>query len=197
MRRKHAEITDPLEIRRVLDSTNIGRLATLGDDGYPYITPVNFVNLKENIYFHCAQKGEKLDNITRDSRVCFQVDVPLSYLDINYDPSRPVCQLHQFYHSVIIRGTAKIVQDDSLKIEALNALVQKHEPGVEFEPIQKDMAAFKSCNVIEIKPLSTTAKSDLMQDKSEGIRKKIAQYFSKRNTKKDRETIEAMGLKKT
>jgi nitroimidazol reductase NimA-like FMN-containing flavoprotein (pyridoxamine 5'-phosphate oxidase superfamily) len=65
MRRKHSEITDSREIQRILSSTNIGRLATNGGDGYPYITPVNFVSLEGNIYFHCAPKGEKLDNIAR------------------------------------------------------------------------------------------------------------------------------------
>ncbi|MCX5873915.1 MAG: pyridoxamine 5'-phosphate oxidase family protein [Deltaproteobacteria bacterium] len=43
MRRKHCEITDPLDIERILSSTTVGRLATNGGDGYPYITPVNFV----------------------------------------------------------------------------------------------------------------------------------------------------------
>ena len=66
MRRKHSEVTDPKEIERILASTNIGRLATNGQNGYPYIIPVNFVNLAGNIYFHCAPKGEKLDNLRRD-----------------------------------------------------------------------------------------------------------------------------------
>ncbi len=78
MRRKHSEVNDPKEIQRILSLTNIGRLATNGEDGYPYMTPVNFVCIEGNIYFHCAPKGEKLDNIMRDPRVCFEVDVTLS-----------------------------------------------------------------------------------------------------------------------
>jgi nitroimidazol reductase NimA-like FMN-containing flavoprotein (pyridoxamine 5'-phosphate oxidase superfamily) len=110
MRRRHSEITDPKEIQRIFYLTNIGRLATNGQDGYPYITPVNFVFFEGNIYFHCAPKGEKLDNITRDSRVCFEVDIPLSCLDMGLDPNRPTCHLHQFYHCIIIRGSLKILR---------------------------------------------------------------------------------------
>ena len=51
MRRKHSEVTDPGEIERILSMTNIGRMATIGQDGYPYITPVNFVSMDGNIYF--------------------------------------------------------------------------------------------------------------------------------------------------
>ncbi len=114
MRRKHSEVTDPKEIQRILSLTTIGRLATVGQDGFPYITPVNFVSLEEKIYFHCAPKGEKLDNLTRDPRVCFEVDVPLSYLDIGLDPARPICHLHQYYHCVIILGNATDVKDNAL-----------------------------------------------------------------------------------
>ena len=57
MRREHNEVTDQKEIQRILSLTNIGRLATIGKDGYPYITPVNFVSYDGNIYFHCSPKG--------------------------------------------------------------------------------------------------------------------------------------------
>ncbi len=193
MRRKHSEVRDPKEIERILSSTNIGRLGTIGQDGYPYITPVNFVGLEGNIYFHCAPKGEKLNNIKRDPRVCFEVDVPLSYLDINMDSSRPICQLHQYYHCVIIRGTASIVEDSVKKIAALNTLVRKHEHTEDFTPVTEEMSAYKACLVIEVKPVSVTAKSDLGQNVPEEKRKAIAHYLFNRNLPGDRETVTAMG----
>jgi nitroimidazol reductase NimA-like FMN-containing flavoprotein (pyridoxamine 5'-phosphate oxidase superfamily) len=193
MRRKHNEVKDPKEIERILSLANIGRLATKGQDGYPYITPLNFVGLEGNIYFHCARKGEKLDNLRRDPRVCFEVDVPLSYLDIGLDPSRPICQLHQYYHCVIIRGTATAVKDSALKTAALNALISKHENTEDFTPVTGDMSACKACEVIEVKPVAVTAKSDLGQNVPEEDRKAIAQYLFKRNQPGDRETVAAMG----
>ncbi len=69
MRRKHCEITNPAELERILAAATIGRMASIGKDGYPYITPVNFVYDQGCIYFHCALKGEKLDNIARNARV--------------------------------------------------------------------------------------------------------------------------------
>jgi nitroimidazol reductase NimA-like FMN-containing flavoprotein (pyridoxamine 5'-phosphate oxidase superfamily) len=194
MRRNHSEISDPNEIQRILSLTNIGRLATSGQDGYPYVTPVNFVSLNGNIYFHCAPKGEKLDNLTRDPRVCFEVDVPLSYLDIGLDPNRPICNLHQFYHCVIIRGSASVVKDDTLKVEALNALIAKHENTNDFKKVTADMSACKACEVIEIRPDSVSAKSDLIQNKSEAERRAVAEYLFKRNQPGDREAVSAMGF---
>jgi len=193
MRRKHSEVTDQKEIILILSLTNIGRLATTGQDGYPYITPVNFVSHSGNIYFHCAPAGEKLDNIARDPRVCFEADVPLSYLNIDAYPNRPICRLHQFYHCVIIRGTASIVKDSTKKVAVLNKLIVKHENTEDFEKVTDDMDGFKNCKVIEIIPVSITAKSDLGQNIPEDVRSTIAKYFANRNRPGDAETVKAMG----
>ena len=194
MRRKHSEVTDPEEIARILSMTNIGRMATIGKDGYPYITPVNFVSLDENIYFHCAPRGEKLDNLEENPRVCFEVDVPLSYIDRALDPSRPTCHLHQYYHCVIIRGTGSVVEDIELKVAALNALVAKHEGSEDFEPVDASMPLCKACHVVEIKPDSVTAKSDFSQNQPEENRRAIAEYLCKRNQPGDRESVKSMGF---
>lgn len=59
MRRKVNEITDPKKIETILKLCTVGRFATNGEDGYPYIVPVNFAYIDKTIYFHCARTGEK------------------------------------------------------------------------------------------------------------------------------------------
>jgi uncharacterized protein len=194
MRRRHCEITEEREIARILSSTNIGRMATNGADGYPYITPVNFVNLEGKVYFHCAPEGEKLENLKRDPRVCFEVDVPLAYLDSGLDPERRPCTLHQLYHCVIIRGFARILPEGSRKVAALNALVAKHEGTTDSDSVHEKMPAFGLCKVVEIEPVSITGKSDLLQNKSEERRRAVALYLSERRGSEDDKTIKAMGF---
>lgn len=194
MRRKHSEITDPDRIQEILTSATIGRLSTIGSDGYPYITPVNYVFHRGNIYFHCAPKGEKLDNIARDPKVCFQVDIPLAYLDSRLQPDRSGCKVHQLYHCVIIRGEARILDNGPRKAEALNALVASHEKDGGFTEIHEDMPECKACLVVEIKPGAISAKSDLVQNKSAEDRLTIARYLKKRNQSADIDTIRALGF---
>lgn len=193
MRRRQCEVTDPQEIERILSTATIGRLATLGADGYPYITPVNYVYTQDGIYFHCALKGEKLDNITRDDRVCFQVDIPLAYLDLGYHPEGGGCGLHQFYHCVIVRGRARVLPDGDRKTAALDALVAAHEPDRLVPPLHQDLPAYKSCALVEIRPERISAKSDLAQKKPAGEREAVARYLMQRGRPGDRETAAAMG----
>ena len=194
MKRKACEVTDPEAIQKVLSETTIGRLATTDVDGYPYITPVNFVFHNGNIYFHCALTGEKLDNIARDARVGFQADIPLAYLDSQFSDDGSPCNLHQFYHCVVIRGTARVVDETPLKTDALNALVEKHEAGRLLKKVHEDMPAYKTCAVVEIHPQRISAKSDLAQGKPQNVRAQLAEYFRKRNWPKDSETVKEMGL---
>lgn len=196
MRRKQCEITDQAVIRELLGRCRVGRLATTGADGYPYITPVNYVFFKESIYFHCARQGEKLDNIARDNRVCFEVDIPLSYFDVAFDPSRLPCLVHQFYHCVIIRGRAETVEDIQEKVASLNALMAAHEHTQDFGLITSDTPAVSLCTVVVVRPESVSCKSDLAQKKSDEERLRIASYLKNRGLPGDDETARLMAKKK-
>lgn len=190
MRRKQCLVTDPDKITEILTRCTVGRLATIGIDGYPYVTPVNYVFWQGSIYFHCARKGEKTDNILRDPKVCFEVDVPLAYLDTQFDPTKPACQVHQFYHSVIIRGTAEIVEDIHEKVGALNALMASHEKKEGYSAITETTDAVAMCSVVAVRVVSLSAKSDLAQKKDAAARQRIADYLEGRNLPGDREAAE-------
>ena len=187
MRRKQCEVTDQEKIREILTRCTVGRLATSGRDGYPYITPVNYVYHNDFIYFHCAHKGEKIDNILADNRVCFEVDIPLAYLDLAFDPTRPPCQVHQFYHCVIIRGRAEIIEDLVEKVAALNALMAAYEQQPDFSAITSDTPAVALCTVVAVRVETLSCKSDLAQKKSDDERQRIGDYLRDRNLSGDDE----------
>jgi hypothetical protein len=196
MRRKQCAITDPEKIRDILIRSRVGRMATTGRDGYPYITPVNYVYHKDSIYFHCAHKGEKIDNIRADNRVCFEVDIPLAYLDLNFAPGRPPCQVHQFYHCVIIRGRACIVEDPVEKVAALNALMASHEGQADFAVITSDTPAVALCTVVAVRIENLSCKSDLAQKKCDEDRQRIGAYLKGRGLPGDDEAAGLMMEKK-
>jgi len=195
MRRSQCEITDPGEMERILNLAPIGRLATTDALGYPYITPVNFVPLSGAVYFHCALEGEKLDNLKRDDRVCFEVDVPLAYIGSEFNPDRAPCLVHQLYHSVILRGRARVLPDGEKKTQVLNALVARYEAGMDFPRITPDSPGYSGCLVVEVRPERMTGKSDLAQSKSaSGRQRAVAEGLLKRGLPGDLQAVKAMGL---
>lgn len=187
MRRKQDEITDKNEIQKILKQCTVGRLATLGIDGFPYITPLNYVFWQGAIYFHSAPTGEKLDNIAAHPQVCFEVDTPLAYLDTGYDPAKPPCAVSQLYKCVIIRGRAEVIDDMEEKVAGLNALMASHEQVGEFKGITPESPAVGRCVVVAIRIDSLTAKVNLGQTKTAAEREKIRSYLKQRDLAGDKE----------
>ena len=193
MLRKRCEISSMEEMEKILKRATVGRLATIGKDGFPYITPVNYVWYDGSIYFHCAHVGEKLDNIRRDNKVCFEVDIPLSYLGLEFDRNRPTCHVHQFYHCIIIRGRAEIVEDPQEKVASLNALVASHEGNDEFEKVKKDTKGVRLCTVIAVRVDSISGKSDLAQKMSKEEKARVSKYLRERDLPGDSEAARLIG----
>ncbi len=193
MRRSQCQINEKMDMEEILGRCRIGRLATLGSDGYPYITPLNYVYWQEAVYFHCAHKGEKMTNILTDPRVCFEVDIPLAYKGTDFDPQGSVCQVHQFYQSVVIRGRAEVVGDIPEKVGALNALMGSHEGIVGFSRVTADLPEVAACAVVAVRVESMSGKSDLAQKKSEEDKEKIRVYLQKRNLPGDVEAARLIG----
>ncbi|MDK9708560.1 MAG: pyridoxamine 5'-phosphate oxidase family protein [Desulforhopalus sp.] len=193
MRRKFNEISNKSTIDEILLRCRVGRLATTGGDGYPYITPVNYVYMDGAVYFHCARQGEKLDNLQRDPKVCFAVDRPLAYLDTAYDKSMPVCDVGQYYQSVVIRGRAEIVEDVVEKVAALNALMACHENVPDFAEITAETPAVALCTVVAVRVEQVTGKANLGQKKPAAEKEKICAYLRRRGLPGDLEAADLIG----
>jgi hypothetical protein len=139
MRRAEKAIIERADIDEILDRAEVGRMGTCAD-GIPYITPVNFVRRGDDIYFHSALEGRKIDNIRANPQVCFEVDEPLGAVVTG----ESACAVSYSYRCVIIQGRAQLVEDEAEKREALTLLLAKFEPGktdIDFQPAVFDKTA--------------------------------------------------------
>ena len=119
--KKHPLSTEQIE--NLLRGEHVGRLATLGEDGFPYVIPVHFAHAGGCLYIHGLAAGEKLDNIRKNPNVGFEADTMRSLLH-----GEEPCNTNTEYESVVVRGRASIVDDPALKIAALDAIVAKYTP---------------------------------------------------------------------
>ena len=129
MRRKDHEITDFEEIRYILTSGLICRLA-LSVDNTPYIVPLNYGVKFSNpmvLYFHCAPSGRKLDMLKRNNRVCFEIEV-----DTEIIKGKEACDWAMQYKSVIGYGTVEIITDGDQMIHGLNILMEHYAGKADF-----------------------------------------------------------------
>ena len=114
--RRINQLLDPKEVTAVLGRCTNGVLACLGDAGYPYAVPLNFVYHNEKLYFHCAKAGHKLDAIIKEPKVSFAVIDEDTIVSSEYT---------SYFRSVIACGKARIVEGDE-RFDAFKALVEKY-----------------------------------------------------------------------
>ncbi len=154
MRRKNQQLAYD-EAVAVLENGKTGVLAVLGDEGYPYTVPVNYVYKNGKIYLHCAKAGHKLDAIRACNKVSFCV--------IEQDEVLPE-KLATRYRSAIAFCSARICEADEEIYDAAKALGLKYynnSYAVEKE-ITREWAAL-ACIELSIEHLTGKESLDLMK----------------------------------
>jgi hypothetical protein len=94
-----------------------GVLSTVDNNGQPYGVPLNYVCNENNIYFHCALEGHKLENIKNNHKVSFTVVGDTEIMASKFSIA---------YESVILFGIISKVEDENEKGLALRNLVDKY-----------------------------------------------------------------------
>lgn len=108
----------PEETRQLLSSADYGVLSMSSRKGVPYGVPLNFAVAEDEIYFHCAPEGTKVDLLRENAEVSFCVVGETEILP---------AQFGMKYESVIATGRVEAVSDDD-KHRGLVLLIQKYSP---------------------------------------------------------------------
>lgn len=132
MRRKDREITDKQSLQEILDSCVVCRLG-LVDGTMPYVVPMNYgyqwpADGALTLYFHCAHSGRKLDIISQNDAVCFEVDCEHRLI-----PGAAACNYSFTYASLIGTGRARIVQSAAEKRRALQLIMERQAGPGEYQ----------------------------------------------------------------
>jgi nitroimidazol reductase NimA-like FMN-containing flavoprotein (pyridoxamine 5'-phosphate oxidase superfamily) len=181
-------------IIQFLNNENTGRISSIDKDGFPQIIPMNFVFLNNAVYMHSHIKGEKIENIKRNSKVGFEVDKNLEFLPSYFSDPDDASLADTLYISVVIKGEAILVEDKEEKVLALNGLMEKYQPEGQYEPMRDDMDVLGATAVIKIMPKEMNGKYKIGQNMSKDEKIELAQKIKNRNSQTSRDTLEIMGF---
>lgn len=123
MRRIRQKVTRE-ECIEILTREKRAALSVIGENGYPYTIPIDFYYDASDdvVYFHCAKEGHKIDAIQKNSRVCFTTwNTGFQKED---DWAFNVT-------SVVVFGTAELVEDEPQTAEKIRKLAMKYYPTIE------------------------------------------------------------------
>lgn len=100
------------ECSSLLSATRYGRLA-LTKGSQPYIVPMSYVYQDGRIYLHSRGNGKKVEYVTENPRVCFQIDL--------LEKER--------WSSVIATGIARLSDSVEAKQKMFDAFTNKGQGG--------------------------------------------------------------------
>ncbi|WP_434734943.1 pyridoxamine 5'-phosphate oxidase family protein [Bifidobacterium sp.] len=139
MRRADREVTDPNDIRAILDGCDIVRIAYQDEEGLS-IVPVNFGYRYDadsdspslTLFLHSALHGRKIDAIRAAHNamdVAFEMECDCEVIE-----GRTACNWSESFTSIIGTGTASIIEDFAEANTALSLLMAKqaHMPNIQF-----------------------------------------------------------------
>lgn len=191
-----------------LDEERVGRVASIDEQGYPQIIPMNFVYVKNElidtqsdiknigaVYMHSHPIGEKIENIKRNSKVGFEVDSYVCFLPSYYFHPTDASQADTLYISVVIKGNAAIVQDPDEKANALNALMKKYQKEGGYESLSSNMGSVREVTVLKVVPDQIRGKYKIGQHWIPRYRLKMARNIIQREGEDDaRRILKIMGI---
>lgn len=124
------------------------------EDG-PYVVPVGFAYAEGKVFFHTCSKGLKMESLRKNTNVCFEVDEALSDATMS--------------KSVIIFGTAEIIEDEQRMIPYLQKLIDKYRVPLNFDeymrkPGRNRESELKAARICLITPTKITGRKLLPKE---------------------------------
>jgi len=126
LRRKEMAIDDPQQMAEIIRGQQYMALA-LCKDNEPYLVTMNYGFDEERrcFYFHCAQRGKKMDYLAAN---------PVVWGQITEDRGLVAGQCDYAYRTVQFRGRVEFLEDLEAKRQALSLMIEQLES--EPEPLK-------------------------------------------------------------
>ncbi len=133
----------------IIKKGEYGILSTVSSDNQPYGVPLSYCFIDQKIYFHCARKGKKLDNIAFNTKISFCV-----VGETKVQPDK----FSTKFESCIVFGTATEVFGEEKRM-ALEGLINKYSRQFQTEGLEYIKKAGEKTKVIKIVSESLTGKA--------------------------------------
>ncbi len=183
MRRKEFEVKERERIIEVLKNAEIGYLSFNGPDGWPRVTPLNFV-YDGRILWHGAIAGERCDCLKHDPRATFVAVSAQMYLPSHLLSEENATAATAAFKCVLVRGRCKSIEDPEEKCSILNQLMEKYQPEGRFKKVSpKDPMyekVLRATGVYALTVEQVSAKFKFCQNKSKEDRQKIVAKLKNR-----------------
>ena len=183
------------KIIQFLNTEHTGHFSTIDSQGFPFVTPMNFVYYDDSIYIHGFPRGEKYENISHNEKCGFEISKELAFLpSYFFEPKEDASKTDTLYVSVVIKGTASLMDNVQLKCDILNDMMQKYQPEGGYEKLTPDMPMMRGVGMIKISVNSMTGRYKMGKYWNDSEKLVIAQRIMKRAVNEPKLTLQTLNV---
>jgi uncharacterized protein len=122
------------DARQFLSQQKIANIGTVDANGWPYVVPLAFIyEGTEELWFHTGwHEGHLFHNLKQNSKLCLEASGigKLTPVEDGF-----ACDSSLLYSSIIVFGTAVVIDDNERKAWFFDRMVEKYgDPSLEFKP---------------------------------------------------------------
>lgn len=186
----------PAEIDRFVDSQELGRLVTVGEDGTPHIGLYPFVRAGDTIDLHLVRTDELLADLKRRPRCVFEVDEVLGVIPSYWVHAEYAGSATAYHRTVIFECSATVVEQPAAVAAQQVRLLAKYQPEGGFRPLQAAdplyRGALAQLAAVRLAVTGRRAKFKLGQNRPADARRAIIAELRRRGRPSDARAADAL-----
>lgn len=180
---------DPREVDRFVQSQELGRLVSVGEDGVPHIGLYPFVYGGATIDLHLVRADELVADLKARPRCVFEVDEVLGVIPSYWVHAEYAGSATAYHRTVIFECTATVVEEPAAVAAQQLDLLARYQPEGGFRALRPDdplyRGALAQLAAVRLSIQSVRPKFKLGQNRPAETRRKVIAHLRERGRPND------------
>ena len=184
------------EVDRLVQSQELARLITVGDDGIPHIGLYPFVYDGKTIDLHLVRSDEQITDLKARRRCALEVDDVLGVIPSYWISSEYAGAATAYHRTVIFECEARLVEDPSAVAAQQQRLLARYQPEGGYRPLDPESPLYRGAlaqlAAVTLEITRWRAKFKLGQNRPVEARRQVIAELRKRGRPNDGRAADAL-----
>ncbi|OLB53339.1 MAG: hypothetical protein DMD98_16970 [Candidatus Rokuibacteriota bacterium] len=184
------------EIDRFVQSQELARLVTVGEDGTPHVGLYPFVYDGKSVDLHLVRADEQIQDLKARPRCVAEVDEPLGVIPSYWVHPQYAGSATAYHRTVIFECRASVVEDPTAVSAQQQRLLARYQPEGGFKPLDPAdplyQGALAQLAAVRLEIVRRRTKFKLGQNRTAEARRRVIEELRKRGRPNDHRAADAL-----
>ena len=184
------------EVDRFVQSQEMGRLVTMGEDGTPHLGLYNFVYDGTVLELHLVRADEQVADLKARPRCLFEVDEILAVIPSHWVHPEYAGSATAYHRTAIFECGGAVAEDPAEVLAQQVRLLAKHQPEGGYRPLGVEDPLYRGAlgqlAAVRLQVTAVRAKFKLAQNRPVEARRKIIALLRQRGRPGDGRAADAL-----